>query len=127
MRYVLRFVFVVVVVTLGWNALQRLQAARPADRQRLITLRVEASAPSPPFSVTVSEGYAVQVQWSERNAHSRFALRPIVIGGDSVRVAVEAPEDGRVVGEVVLTRGGPAQRTATSPRFDVRVVEVEER
>ena len=129
MRYILRFAFVVVVVTLAWNWWWA-NFERPAARQRtdrLMTLRVQALAPSPPMTVTVSEGYAVQVQWSEGNVLNRFALRAALVDAGSVRVAVESPHDGRVLGEVALNVGAPPRATETTPPFSVQVVRVEER
>src|SRR5688572_7992515 len=104
MRYVLRFAFVVVVVTLAWNGWwARLQGpAASQQTDRLITLRVQAAAPSPPMSVTVSEGYAVQVQWNDGNVVNRFALRAAVVDTGLVRVAIESPRDGGVLGDVAL-------------------------
>ena len=124
MRYILRFLFVLIVITLGYNWLQRPSARQPP--QRLITLRVHPPPPSPPQTVTVSEGYAVQVQWS---IAERFALRPILLddGRGPVRVTIEAPEDRRALDDLVLSNGAPGRETKTSPRFTVQVVQIEER
>ena len=124
MRSILGFLFVLIVITLTWNWLQRPSARQPT--QRLITLRVQPPPPSPPQSVTVSEGYAVEVQWS---IGERFALRPIVLDDapGPVRVTIEAPEDRRALDDLVLANGAPGRETKTSPRFTVQVVEIEER
>jgi hypothetical protein len=124
MRYVLRFIFVLIVITLAWNWLQR-----PAARQApdcLITLLVQRPHPSPPVEVTVSQGYAVQVQWGIRD---RYALRPVLVDDPDgpVRVTVESPEDGRVLDDFVLSEGEPVRDTRTSPRFGVQVVQIGER
>jgi hypothetical protein len=124
MRYVLRFIFVLIVITLAWNWLQR-PSARQAP-ERLITLLVQWPAPSPAVAVTVSEGYAVQVQ---RSIRDRFALRPVLVDDRDgpVRVTIESPEDGQVLDEFTLTRGEPVRETRTSPRFGVQVIQIDER
>ena len=124
MREVLRAALVMAVVGCVWTGIP---SAAQETTERLITLRVQPPSPSRALTITVSEGYAVEAQWSEGRATYRFALRPLVDDEDgSVHVAVESPATGRVLDEVVLTAGAARVETRTLPAFRIAVVRVRE-
>ena len=82
----------------------------------------------PPLMLRVREGRAAHVVWGRSDAPmNELNLRPTRVAGSdrSVRIAIEAPDDARVLGEIVVQIGADASvQTPRAPAVGVQVTQV---